>query len=355
MMKYLVHSKVCAATVALFLTLVFAGRGVAETVTLAWDPNPVAENVTGYILYYGSTSRFDAGFVDYDFELNVQNVTEYPVEIPDLAVDCYFAVVAYTGSFASGLRSDYSDEVVKTASVFTVTSSAGVGGTIAPEGAVEVIYGGSQTYSISPDPGHHVADVEVDGASVGAVTSHTLSNVTADHTITAVFAINTHTVTASAGAGGAISPSGSVTVSHGGSQAFAITPQAGHHVVDVEVDEASVGAVTSHTLSNVTADHTITAVFAMNTHTVTASAGAGGAISPSGSVTVSHGGSQAFAITPQTGHHVVDVEVDGASVGAVTSHTLSNVTADHAITASFAPDPTAPSKPQGMRIRTSAL
>src|SRR4030095_9723697 len=89
---------------------------------------------------------------------------------------------------------------------------------------------------------------------------------------------------------------------------------------------------------NVTADHTIAASFAINTYTIAASAGANGSISPSGAVVVSHGGSQSFTITPNTGYHVADVLVDGASVGAVTAYTFSNVTAAHTIAASFAID-----------------
>ena len=45
----------------------------------------------------------------------------------------------------------------------------------------------------------------VDGGSVGAVTSYTFTNVTANHTIAASFAINTYTITATAGANGSIS------------------------------------------------------------------------------------------------------------------------------------------------------
>ena len=153
-----------------------------------------------------------------------------------------------------------------------------------------------------------------------------------------VSALPTHSITASAGANGSISPSGAVTVNEGSDQAFSITPGAGYHVLDVLVDGGSVGAVTSYTFTNVTADHTINASFEVDvvvTHTITASAGANGSISPSGAVTVNEGSDQAFSITPGAGYHVLDVLVDGGSVGAVTSYTFTNVTADHIISASF--------------------
>jgi len=96
-----------------------------------------------------------------------------------------------------------------------------------------------------------------------------------------------------------------------------------------------VDAVGSHTFTNVTADHTISASFALNTFTITASAGAGGTISPSGPVVVNQGADQSFTITANSGFSIADVLVDGGSVGAVGSHTFTNVTADHTIAASF--------------------
>ena len=74
------------------------------------------------------------------------------------------------------------------------------------------------------------------------------------------------------------------------------------------------------------------------TYTITATAGANGSISPSGVVTVSHGDNQQFTITPNTDYHIDDVRVDGSSVGAALSYTFNNITADHTITANFAPD-----------------
>ncbi len=73
-------------------------------------------------------------------------------------------------------------------------------------------------------------------------------------------------------------------------------------------------------------------------YTITASAGEGGAISPSGGVRVIRGGGQAFAITPDGGYEIADVLVDGESIGAVNSYTFENVRANHTIEAVFAPD-----------------
>ena len=70
-----------------------------------------------------------------------------------------------------------------------------------------------------------------------------------------------HTIRASAGVNGTISPAGWTSVGEGGEQTFTITPDAGYAVAKVLVDGRSVGAVSSYTFRNVTQDHTIEAVF----------------------------------------------------------------------------------------------
>ena len=50
---------------------------------------------------------------------------------------------------------------------YTITASAGANGTISPSGAVTVSYGASQSFTITPNSGYHVADVKVDGVSQG--------------------------------------------------------------------------------------------------------------------------------------------------------------------------------------------
>ena len=138
-------------------------------------------------------------------------------------------------------------------------------GSISPSGAVSVDYGADQAFTITPSTGYHVADVLVDGVSVGAVTSYTFEDVAANHTIAASFAINTLHHHRIAGANGTSAHLVQSSVDYGADQAFTITPNTGYHVADVLVDGVSVGAVTSYTFDDVAADHTIAASFAINT------------------------------------------------------------------------------------------
>lgn len=142
-----------------------------------------------------------------------------------------------------------------------ITTSAGSGGSISPPGPVQVQDGGSQTFSINPDPCYRITGVLVDGSPVGAVSTYTFTNVRNDHTISATFAENSLSITASAGTGGTINPSGTVIASCHGSQTFTVTNSSGYWIQDVLVDESSVGAVPSYTFNNIVINHTISASF----------------------------------------------------------------------------------------------
>ena len=116
--------------------------------------------------------------------------TQAKVTIPESlqnSKDLRFAFV-YTGKGGSTLSMDnvqlYAEE---RDNYVAVTASAGEGGTITPAGEVSVKEGASQTFAIAAQEGYAIADVLVDGQSVGAVDSYTFENVTANHTIAALF------------------------------------------------------------------------------------------------------------------------------------------------------------------------
>jgi hypothetical protein len=224
----------------------------------------------------------------------------------------------------------------------SITASAGTGGSISPSGSVSVNYGASQTFTITPNTNYGIANVLVDGTLVGAVSTYTFSNVTANHTISASFAANTYTYTltvAKAGTGtGTISGTGincgtdcTEAYNSGTSVTLTATPDASSTFAGWS------GGCTGTGTCTVTMDaaKTVTATFTIGTYTITATAGTGGSISPSGSVTVNHGASQTFTITPNANYSVANVVADGSSVGAVTTYTFTNVTGSHAISVSF--------------------
>ena len=72
-------------------------------------------------------------------------------------------------------------------SYYTIKATAGTGGSISPFGNVSVREGRDQTFTITPDKGYAVANVKIDGKSIGAVKSYTFENVRRTHTIEVIF------------------------------------------------------------------------------------------------------------------------------------------------------------------------
>ena len=70
---------------------------------------------------------------------------------------------------------------------YTIKATAGVNGSISPSGNVSVREGRDQTFTITPDKGYAVANVKIDGKSIGAVKSYTFENVRRTHTIEVIF------------------------------------------------------------------------------------------------------------------------------------------------------------------------
>ena len=72
-------------------------------------------------------------------------------------------------------------------SYYTIKATAGAGGSISPSGNVSVRGGRDQAFTITPDKGYAVANVKIDGRSIGAVKSYTFENVKRAHTIEVSF------------------------------------------------------------------------------------------------------------------------------------------------------------------------
>ena len=138
-------------------------------------------------------------------------------------------------------------------------------------------------------------------------------------------------IAASAGPGGSILPDGTVYVAPGTDQAFTITNSLGYVVSNILVDSVWKGATNSWTFTNVTTTHSIEAWFQPATSIITAAAGPGGSISPSGAVVVAWTSNQTFIITTNLGFSVSNVMVDSVWQGATNSWTFTAVTNAHTI------------------------
>ena len=163
------------------------------------------------------------------------------------------------------------------------------------------------------------------------------SNTQTSQTYTSTSTISKYTIIVTQTANGKIAP-GTTTVNYGASQTFTITPNNGYYITSITTDTGSV-TVTSPagqtvSFTNVQADHTLTAKFAVKTYAITVFTGAHGTVTP-GNETVNSGTALSFTITPDIGYHVANVIVNGTSVGTVTSYNFT-ATGATSISASFA-------------------
>ena len=248
---------------------------------------------TGYIIVTYAPVLPIAGFsasptlgiapLDVDFtDLSTGNPTSWQWDFKNdgtIVSDLQNPGVTYEGAGTYTVKltvnnTDSSDEEVKIgyitvvdpSAVMKITTSVGAGGTISPAGQVDIPVGGSRTFTITPNTGYRIADVLVDGVSQGAKTSYTFTNVMADHTIGALFAINTpHTITWSKTGTGTITPSTPQTVNYGENCSFLIT--ADKWITDVKIDGTTPSDLGSSpkmytaTFTNVTQNHNIIVTF----------------------------------------------------------------------------------------------
>jgi hypothetical protein len=220
----------------------------------------------------------------------------------------------------------------------TITATAGPNGTIAPSGTVLVTSGSNQTFTFSPDTGYHIVNIQTDTGNVAPAPSFTFTDVDTNHTINVTFAYDTLTIIASAGPHGFIALSGNVMVPYGSFISFAINPAVGYHTLNIIVDSVVYPPASHYVFPDVISDHTITATFAIDTETITATAGANGSLTPSGSVAVLYGADTTFTITPDTGYHTATLLVDGVHKPISPTYVFTHVAANHSISASFAID-----------------
>ncbi|MET3730829.1 T9SS type A sorting domain-containing protein [Moheibacter stercoris] len=226
---------------------------------------------------------------------NVQNITSVVITATNasyaqVANDSDFTVLSGTGTFSSSVSGNIvtinitgedvtsiqikpnaqtrwesitlNFQEAETSTTYNLTVTQPTGGSISPEGVIEVEEGGSAEFTATASECYTFNHWLIDGANAGNTNPYVFTNVTEDHTITAVFdTVAPYAITATAGTNGSISPSGDVEVNCGEDQTFNITADAGYIVSDVLVDGVSVGAVSTYTFTEVSADHTISATF----------------------------------------------------------------------------------------------
>jgi len=262
------HLGLRLALFALLILPLFATQAPAASVTLAWDANTEA-TVAGYRVGYGTASGSYASTVD------VGNWTSVNISGLETGRRYYFACKAYD---SSGRESAYSSEISYTppaaACTYSITPASQSFGSSGGAGSVTVTTQAGCSWSASKSASWITITAGAGGTGPGTVGYSVAAN-TAPSSRSAAVSIggndftvsqqgataSTVTITSSAGTGGSISPSGTVTIAPGSSKKFTISPRWFYRIYDVKVNGVSVGAVRSYTFSSVKSNQTISATF----------------------------------------------------------------------------------------------
>ncbi|KKT18850.1 MAG: Cell wall/surface repeat protein, partial [Candidatus Nomurabacteria bacterium GW2011_GWB1_43_7] len=192
---------------------------------------------------------------------------------------------------------------------YTVTPSAGAGGTISPSTPQSVNYGSTTTFTITPNAGYSIS-VPVGGTCGGTLAGNTYTTaaITANCTVVASFTIGTNILTVSkSGTGSGIVASSPVGINCGATCSYAFdygtlvtltpTPDTGSSFSSWSGDaDCTDGSVTMN------ASQSCAATFALNSYTVSTSATSGGAVTPSSRIGIPYGSTTTFTITPNAGY-----------------------------------------------------
>jgi hypothetical protein len=145
-------------------------------------------------------------------------------------------------------------------STVVITATAGSGGTITPQGSVNVVVGSDQTFIITPNLGYSTSALIVDSVPVAIASNYTFTNVLVPHTITVYFTINTFVITASADENSEIDPSGEIIVNYGNNQYFSYSANDGYVIDQLLIDGEETSFYSqsgTYAFTNVQANHTI--------------------------------------------------------------------------------------------------
>ena len=244
---------------------------------------------------------------------------------------------------------------------FTVIPSAGEHGNINPSTQQTVNYNDTVPFSVKADDGYHIQSVSGCGGApytaavkkkkkkkltAASEMTYKTGHITESCTVTASFAINTFTVIPKAGAHGSIDPSTPQTANYSDTVSFTVKPDAGYYIESVTGCGIHPSEGGIYITDPVTGDCTVEASFAKETFTVTIlKSGTGsGAVTGNGLTCEGNacGGYEAgskltLKIKPDDGYRVIDVKINGKSIGPVQTITLKEIMSNFTIEIVFGP------------------
>ena len=223
---------------------------------------------------------------------------------------------------------------------FFIKIANAVGGTISPEGDIQVSEGVDREFVLRPNAGYFVDGILVDNVKQYVDTSinkFTLRNIRENHTIVPIFKFNLLKIEAIALNGGTIEPVGSTILQQGQSMQYLIKPNNGFVVDSLIVDGVLVPTPTTllYPFKNITTSHTIKATFKQALYSLISSASNGGTISPEGLNYSKQGDSITYVIRPNSNFELDSLIINGVKVENTFTYKISNIQSNTSVRAVF--------------------
>ena len=238
-------------------------------------------------------------------------------------------LVTLTVSF-NAIDSNHSVSVLFDQFMYNITGTVGANGTVNGENTIDatVPYGSNYSLTITPADNYQVADVVVDGESVGAVNFYEFINITDNHTVDVTFEATMYTLTATSNVAACTITPATTTVQAGSNVNYTLTAANGYHLENVIANGQEV-VVTNNafTISNVQSDYIIYANFASNYVTVTVNQPEHATITP-GTMTYAYGSTPSYMIVPEVGYEVISVTAGNAVVPVTYNNGIGTFTLD---------------------------
>ncbi len=287
--------------------------------------NPIAGTYTNYT--YGQTVNITAfGSGIYTFDHWKKNNTDYSSSNPlsftiteDTIIQPIFALIPVTNP--------------------TLTIKSSIGGTTTPLAGNYTSYAVNSTVTISetPSPGFTWSHWLKNGSAFGS-SNPLIFNITEDTIIEPVFtAVLTLTILPSAPSSGGTTtpPAGPYTNYTSGDIVTVYETTSAGYSFSYWLVNGLQNSTGNPLTFNITSSTTVQAVFSIYQYVITATAGDGGTISPTGTVIVNYGFDQTFTMNPSGLNTVLNVKVDGTDYGAILSFIFHFVQTNHTISVTF--------------------
>jgi len=360
-------------TVMLYGNTVAGGVTDAETPVITTQPvgDTYNQDATATDLTVVATIS-DEGTLSYQWYSNMDNSTvggtpvgtnnnSYTPSTATLGTMYYYVTVTNTNNSVNGNTTASVTSSIATVTViqeeeYTITASAGTGGSISPDGEETVTPGATPTFIITPNAGYHITAILIDGipitytvnSEVTAPYTYTFEPVYENHTITATFAQNCYTKNLGDVQDAVVKMYNSNNLNneiecalHGSNVTFKFIADC--YNMQVWIGGVNQGAIEQYVMPTpVTGALPLIEVYTtMKTYTITATplenTDPMGEISSAGVTTVNCGSNMEYIFLPHDGYRVKLLLVDGESkpIPSNKRYTFTNIHTDHSIHIEF--------------------